>query len=92
MVAGATGSLLGRAVSWSRVYHAIRVKGAGFVRRVRRYARRTRQECRFEENRGKGSHGMLHLGDRRTVVKHGEIGKGLLKGMLKQLGIDEEDI
>lgn len=35
---------------------------------------------------------MLYLGDRRTVVKHGQIRKGLLKSMLKQLGVDEEDI
>lgn len=35
---------------------------------------------------------MLYLGERRTIVKHGPIRKGLLKSMLKQLGIEEEDI
>lgn len=68
------------------------MNGAEFVRRVRRYARRTRQAFRFEKARGKGSHGMLYLGVGRTVVKHGQIQKGLLKRMLKQLGVEEEDI
>lgn len=35
---------------------------------------------------------MLYLGVGRTVVKHGQIQKGLLKRMLKQLGVEEEDI
>lgn len=68
------------------------MNGAEFVRRVRRHARRTRLPFRFEKSRGKGSHGMLYLGERRTIVKHGPIRKGLLKSMLKQLGIQEEDI
>ena len=39
---------------------------------------------------------MLYVGDRRTVVKRGELKRGELKrgtlrGMLKQLGIPEED-
>ena len=33
-----------------------------------------------------------NLGDRRTIVKHGEIPKPLLKSMLKQLGVTEEDL
>ena len=34
---------------------------------------------------------MLYLGNRQTVVKHGEISKGMLTTMLRQLGIDRED-
>lgn len=34
---------------------------------------------------------MLYVGDRRTVVKRGELKRGTLRGMLKQLGIQEED-
>ena len=34
---------------------------------------------------------MLYVGGRRTVVKHGELKRGTLRGMLRQLGIREED-
>ena len=68
------------------------MKGAEFVRRLRRYARRSRQEFRFDKSGGKGSHGKLYVGDKRTTVKHGEISKGMLKAMLRQLGLDEDQI
>lgn len=67
------------------------VNGREFIRRARRYARRTGQNCHFDQRQGKGSHGMLYLGDRQTVVKHGEISRGMLTAMLRQLGIDRED-
>lgn len=67
------------------------MNGADFVRRVRRYARRAGLEVQFDPSRGKGSHGMLYLGHRRTVVKHGELKPGTLRAMLKQLGISTED-
>ena len=67
------------------------MNGAEFLRRARRYARRTRQEFRFDQAGGKGSHGKLYIGAGRTVVKHGEISKGMLLSMLKQLGIDRKD-
>ena len=31
---------------------------------------------------------MLYVGSRRTVVKHGELKPGTLRGMLGQLGAD----
>ena len=62
-----------------------------FIKRAKRYARKTGQECRFEPGRGKGSHGMLYVGSQRTVVKRGEISKGMLAAMLKQLQIDRRD-
>lgn len=67
------------------------MNGAEFVRRARRYARRARQEFRFDPAGGKGSHGKLYVGTGRTVVKHGEISKGMLRSMLKQLDIDAKD-
>jgi len=34
---------------------------------------------------------LLYLGGRRTVVKRGELKRGTLRAMLKQLDIREED-
>ncbi len=67
------------------------MKGREFVRRARRYARKTGEEIRFDQRRGKGSHGTLYLGNRHTMVKHGEISKGVLATMLKHLGIDRKE-
>jgi len=62
-----------------------------FIRRARRYARNTGQDFRFDPAHGKGSHGRLHVGSRFTTVKPGELSKGLLAAMLRQLNIDRKD-
>ena len=67
------------------------MNGREFVSRARRYARRTGQGFRFDARRGKGSHGMLYVGERRTVVRHGELKPGTLRNMLRQLEIRKED-
>jgi mRNA interferase HicA len=64
------------------------MNGREFVRRARRYARRNDLEWRFDPARGKGSHGTFYLGDRDTIVQHGEIAPGLLLDMLRDLNID----
>lgn len=48
---------------------------------------------RFESKRGKGSHGTLYVGDRKTILKDRkkEIGAGLLNKMLKILCIDSDE-
>jgi len=70
------------------------VTGAEFVRRVRKAGRRRGVPVEFVRERGKGSHGTLYFGDRRTTVKHrqAELGAGLLHAMLAQLGLTIEDI
>ena len=67
------------------------MNGREFVRRARRYARKTRQDFRFDPRHGKGSHGMLYVGNRRTIVKYGEISKPMLATMFAQLGIDRKE-
>ena len=67
------------------------MNGAEFIRRAKRYARKAGQECRFVPDRGKGSHGTLYMGSRRTIVKRNEISKGMLTAMLKQLQIEKRD-
>lgn len=70
------------------------VNGREFVARVRKLARRNGVIVRFDRTRGKGSHGTLHYGDRRTVVKDRKkpLKTGTLVGMCKQLGIDPNDL
>ena len=67
------------------------MNGREFVRRVRRYAAKRALRATFDPDRGKGSHGLLQMGNRSTIVKHSEIGPGLLASMLKDLGIDRKD-
>ena len=68
--------------------------GAEFIRRVRKLGRRTGVVVRFDSRPGKGSHGRLHYGCRRTTVKDRtkEISPGLLHDMLRQLGLSEQDL
>lgn len=49
---------------------------------------------RFVASRGKGSHGTLYLGAAFTTVKDRkkEIGPGLSKAMLKDLGLTVSDL
>ncbi|MBZ0228843.1 MAG: type II toxin-antitoxin system HicA family toxin [Bauldia sp.] len=48
----------------------------------------------FDTGRGKGSHGRLYYGDRFTTLKDlkKEIGPGLLRAMLDQLGLSKDDL
>ena len=66
------------------------MNGTDFVRRARRYARRTGKTFRFDPRHGKGSHGVLYVGDHRTIVKRGELKPGTFRAMLKQLDIPKE--
>lgn len=62
-----------------------------FKKRLKRLAKQNKVRYEFDQKRGKGSHGTVHYGDRKSTLKKGEIGEGLLGGMLKQLRINKED-
>ena len=66
------------------------MKGSEFVRRSQ--ARGI--EVEWIPERGKGSHGLLYLGNRVTVVRNlkDEMDRGAFHGMLKQLGLTPRDI
>ena len=68
--------------------------GQELLRRLRRLARRRGVELRYEPRPGKGSHGLLIFGGRRTTLKdpRQELPKGTLRGILRQLGIRPEDL
>ena len=70
------------------------MKGAEFVRRVRRLGRRRGVTVAFRKERGKGSHGTLYYGSRFTVVRSlkDELKKGTTHAMLKQLGLTPDDL
>ena len=67
------------------------MNGREFVRRARRYARRNRLTFDFDPSRGKGSHGQLIIGSRRTIVQHGEIAPNTFAAMLRQLEINRQE-
>jgi len=70
------------------------VKGSEFAKRIRRVGKERAVPVRFETHQGKGSHGRLYYGERFTTIKDRkkELGAGLLRAMLNQLGLTMADI
>ena len=70
------------------------MKGSEFLRKVQDLGKRKDTKVTFTPQRGKGSHGTLYYGDKRTIVRNpkDELKAGTLHGMLKQLGIDPKDL
>ena len=67
------------------------MNGREFVRRARRYARRNRLSFDFDPTRCKGSHSMLTIGNRSTIVQQGEIAPNTFAAMLRQLDINRQE-
>jgi mRNA interferase HicA len=70
------------------------VRGAEFIRKLQKIGRAHGLAVRVVASRGKGSHATLYLGTAFTTIKDRkkEIGPGLLKAMLKDLGLTEGDL
>ncbi|MGP1609235.1 MAG: type II toxin-antitoxin system HicA family toxin [Burkholderiales bacterium] len=70
------------------------MRGNEFIRRVQKYAKRNFASFAWRPDRGKGSHGILTLGDLRTVVRNpkDELKTGTYHAMLKQLELTEHDL
>ena len=68
--------------------------GGEFERKIRQVGRRRGVPVSFDRGHGKGSHGRLYNGHRFTTLKDRkkEIGPGLLKAMLDQLGLTRADL
>ncbi len=62
--------------------------------RVKKIAREREVPVRFDSRHDKGSHGRLYYGNRFTTVKDRkkEIGPGLLRKMLADLGLKTDDM
>ncbi len=70
------------------------MRGNEFIRKVQKYAKAAGLVCEWRPDRGKGSHGVLILGDRRTVVRNpkDDLKTGTYYAMLKQIGLTEQDL
>jgi len=70
------------------------VRGNEFIRRVQKHAKRKGISADWRPDRGKGSHGLLLLGNLRTTVRNpkDELKTGTYHAMLKQLGLTERDL
>ncbi|NEQ82815.1 MAG: type II toxin-antitoxin system HicA family toxin [Moorea sp. SIO2I5] len=70
------------------------MKGSELIRRVKKLAKERGLEARVDKKRGKGSHVTLYFGDRFTIVRNpkDELKTGTLKAMLRQLGLQEDEI
>jgi predicted RNA binding protein YcfA (HicA-like mRNA interferase family) len=68
--------------------------GAEFLRKITRLGRMRGVAVHFDRRHGKGAHGTLHYGSRKTTLKdpRQEIGTGLLSAMLTQLGLSRRDL
>lgn len=70
------------------------MRGKEFIRRVQRHGKGIGLAFEWRPDRGKGSHGVLILGDRRAVVRNpkDELKTGTYHAMLKQLGLTDKDL
>ncbi len=70
------------------------MNGDEFLRRIWRLGKERGIKVEFDKRHGKGSHGTLYYGDRKTTLKdrRKEIGPGLLQAMLQQLGLEKNDL
>ncbi|MBI3523185.1 MAG: type II toxin-antitoxin system HicA family toxin [Betaproteobacteria bacterium] len=69
------------------------MKGHEFLKRIQKLAKKKAVACSWRPDQGKGSHGVLKYGDKRTTVRNlkDELKTGTYHGMLKQLGLTEND-
>jgi mRNA interferase HicA len=70
------------------------MNGHEFERQIRKLGRVRGIAVSFDSGRGKGSHGRLYYGERFTTLKDRkkEIGPGLQRAMLEQLGLGKGDL
>lgn len=76
------------------MYDSAFMNGNELLRKIRKLAKRKNQYLKLFKAHGKGSHSTLKYGDQKTIIKDlkKEIGPGLLSKMLKQLGIDKDEL
>jgi mRNA interferase HicA len=71
------------------------VTGNELLRKLRRLARRRGIQFEFDATGGKGGHGLISFGRRRTTLRSSrqkEVPTGALRGMLSDLGVEPKDL
>lgn len=70
------------------------MKGNEFLKKIKALAKRKGWDYAWYPDQGKGSHGILRVDNKLTVVRNpkDELKKGTLQGMLKQLDIKESEL
>jgi mRNA interferase HicA len=70
------------------------MNGSELIKILRKLGKQRGLTVRIDKKRGRGSHFTLYFGDNRTIMKDRtkEIGSGLLKKLLDNLGLSRDDI
>ncbi|MCG8376946.1 MAG: hypothetical protein MI702_10735 [Chlorobiales bacterium] len=70
------------------------VKAGELKNKIQRLAKQRGLFFKYDPKRGKGSHGTIYFGEKRTFIKDlkKECSKGYVSGFLAQLGLNKEDI
>lgn len=70
------------------------MKGIEFIRKIKALGKKNGVTVRVVSWRGKGSHQTLYFGERFTVIRNpkDELKTGTYHAMLKQIGVDENDL
>lgn len=70
------------------------MKGSEFLRKIKKLGKEKGINVELIQRRGKGSHSTLMYGNRFTIIRNlkDELKTGTYNAMLKQLGIDEDEL
>lgn len=70
------------------------MKGSEFLKKLKKLGKEESVNVELIQRRGKGSHSTLYYGKRFTIIRNlkDELKTGTYKAMLKQLGINEDQL
>ncbi len=70
------------------------MNGSEFLRKIKKLGKEKDIQVQLIQRRAKGSHGTLMYGQRFTIIRNlkDELKTGTYNAMLKQLGIDEDEL
>ncbi|MCF8128217.1 MAG: type II toxin-antitoxin system HicA family toxin [Deltaproteobacteria bacterium] len=70
------------------------MNGNELLKKLKKIAKDRKINIVLIKSRGKGSHGTLYFGGKKTIFKDPkkEIGPGLLKAILERLGLEKKDV
>jgi mRNA interferase HicA len=70
------------------------MKGSEFLRLLQKLAKQKGWDCDWRPDMGKGSHGVLVVNGKRTIVRNlkDELKTGTYHAMLTQLGLKDKDL